>query len=672
VVEVYDPAPSPRSILTAPSERSRSLRRLHSLSADQAFALHSNPGSNRVIYLDFQGQGSHVDGFWNNGQPFETPRFSLDGDPNSWSDAELNFVQQVWQAVSEDYAPFNIDVTTQDPGSDNLTRSDASDQNYGTHLAITMHTSWSPSCGCGGVAGIGLFDSIGFTATKGWVFTDGTGSNAIFTALAASHEIGHTLGLLHQGYKDDKGKVVEYASGWTPYGPIMGAPYVQAVTQWSNSDYKSAYVNGASKNKQDDISVMQTHGAVIKTDDYADNAKAAYNLTSAGGQADGLISTRADSDWFAVNTSSNNISVMASPSLLMPNLDISLTLYNSKNQVLATSNPATTYQGPATSGGGMVAGIEAKVTPGTYYVKVDGAGQGLMSAFGSYSDYGSLGPYHIQTVDPILITDSSLSSGTRNSSYNQALHSSGGSGNITWSLVSGSLPSGVNLENHSGQWVLTGTPTIAGAYPVSLRATDANGMQSPDTSLTLNIDPDRAPHFITQVLPEATRTVAYSATFLADSYTNLPTQWTVTGLPSGMSYQAVAPKAGVPSSMIIKGAATQAGRYEVTISESNSMVATQKYILIVNALPSPVISTTPTNPTLGKAYSFQMKATSVKSPLSWSLVSGSLPPGLSLSSSGQIKGTASDSNGYSFTIKVVDANGEQSQKDFVLSAVTGN
>jgi len=630
--------------------------------------LHSNPGASRVIYLNFLGRGMHSDPYWNSGAAFETPRFSLDGDPSSWSSSEIDFIQQLWQTVAEDYAPFKIDVTTQDPGQDALVRSDSNDQNYGTQVNITTHTSWSPGCRCGGIAAVGVFDAIGFSAEKAWVFTDVTANNAVFAALAASHEAGHTLGLLHQGYKDSKGTAVDYAPGWAPWGPIMGAPYYQTVVQWSNTDYKSAYVN--SIGKQDDIAVMQKHGAVIKTDDYGDTAATAFNLTNAGASADGMISTRADTDWFAVRTDGTSISFLATPAAFMPNLDISLTLYDIKGKLLAVSSPTTRYQGTAINPSGMSSGIQAKVTPGTYFIKVDGVGQGAMSVAGSYSDYGSLGAYNIQPVEPIVITDSSLMGGQTGSAYSQDLHSSGGSGSASWSVASGTLPDGLSLVNRSGQWSLAGNPQMAGMHTFALQATDANGMQSAPVSFNLQLTPALGPQFTTNTLPAATRTIKYSATINATPLSNLPLTWGVSGLPAGITYQVNAPKGTTPGSLLLAGTATVAGSYEITVTASNGVVSSKKFTLAVAALPAPVITSTPTNPIISKAYAFPMRADKAKAPLQWSVVAGSLPSGLNMSAAGVISGTTTDSASRSFTLRVVDANGEQTQKEFTITAAS--
>ena len=44
------------------------------------------------------------------------PAWTLDGDAATFNDAEREAIQTIWQRVAEDYAPFDVDVTTQDPG----------------------------------------------------------------------------------------------------------------------------------------------------------------------------------------------------------------------------------------------------------------------------------------------------------------------------------------------------------------------------------------------------------------------------------------------------------------------------------------------------------------------------------------------------------------------------
>ena len=73
----------------------------------------SRRGAARVIYLDFTG---HVTWgtIWRNfsREVIHTPPYDTDGRPDTFSEAEAGDVIDIWRAVSEDYAPFDVDVTT--------------------------------------------------------------------------------------------------------------------------------------------------------------------------------------------------------------------------------------------------------------------------------------------------------------------------------------------------------------------------------------------------------------------------------------------------------------------------------------------------------------------------------------------------------------------------------
>ena len=84
----------------------------------QTFLLHSRPGAGKIIYLDFDG---HVisNTAWNSGlaDPLVARPYSLDGDDASFSSSELASIAAIWRRVAEDYAPFDVDVTTESPAS---------------------------------------------------------------------------------------------------------------------------------------------------------------------------------------------------------------------------------------------------------------------------------------------------------------------------------------------------------------------------------------------------------------------------------------------------------------------------------------------------------------------------------------------------------------------------
>lgn len=89
----------------------------------------------------------------------------------------------------------------------------------------------------------------------------------------------------------------------------------------------------------------------------------------------------------------------------------------------------------------------------------------ILAAFAARGVLGSAAP-----TSP-AITTASLPEMTVGNTVSQGLAASG-STPLTWSVVSGALPAGVSL---SGLGVLSGTPTAAGAYSVTIRAANTAG-----------------------------------------------------------------------------------------------------------------------------------------------------------------------------------------------------
>ncbi len=79
----------------------------------------------------------------------------------------------------------------------------------------------------------------------------------------------------------------------------------------------------------------------------------------------------------------------------------------------------------------------------------------------------------IDVSPPLAIVTSSLPGGNVGEAYGATLQASGGTSPYTWSLASGSLPSGLTLAAATG--AITGTPTSAGTFSFTARVTDAVG-----------------------------------------------------------------------------------------------------------------------------------------------------------------------------------------------------
>lgn len=439
--------------------------------ADQTFLLHSKPGASKVIYLDFDG---HVTSgtYWNSnftaGADIVTPPYSTDSTTGAFTTTELNNIQAIWQRVAEDFAPFDVDVTTQDPGVEALRKTTTSDTQFGVRVCIGGSSYDWYGAGAGGVAYLNSFTWN--TDTPCFVFTAQLGGgNVKYTTEAASHEAGHTFNLSHDGQvAHDSVAAVGYYQGHANWAPIMGVGYYKDVTQWSKGEY--AYAN----NTQDDTAMIASITG-YRADEHGDSIVNATPLAGTTINAAGIIERRTDADLFAFSTGAGTISLTAAPAALSPNLDIQLSLYDGVGN-LVTSADATT----------LGTTLNATVAQGTYYLAVDGVGTG--DAITAYNDYGSLGQFlltgsliPVNGIPPVAVADASAP--TSGVAPLAVTFSSAGStdpdGSIAaydWDFGDGTTSTAANpVKSYS-------TP---GTYTASLVVVDNSGLSSQADTVTI-------------------------------------------------------------------------------------------------------------------------------------------------------------------------------------------
>lgn len=550
-------------------------------SAADAFALQSRPGSARTLFLDFDG-ATTTGTAWNstaNGSSFTSPAYDTDGNPAVFSDAERTQVVRAWQSVAEDFAPFDVNVTTQDPGTAALDRTSSSDLVYGATIVITpTNPVYVNDCGsaCGGIAYVGVFNLSGGSHLyyqPGFVFTRGTGTSGKSIAEAASHEAGHHFGLNHDGTA-----TAGYYAGSAPWAPIMGVGYNQPVSQWSRGEYAGA------SNTQDDLAVIAT-GAPLVADDHGSTASNAATLTPAA-PAEGLISTRSDTDAFAF-TAAGETTVTARAALVAPDLDIALTVLDAATgAVVATANPTTTRVSAAEAAGtGATITFTAPAEGRGYLAVVDGVGQGDPAAAGGYSDYGSLGRYSLtlatgtptSSTPPLTATAATLPPATVGTAYGPVTAVTASGGVAPYRYAWDSARTDLRLDAATG--AVSGTPTTAGTLTALVTVTDALGATA-SAPVSLTVSPAAAaPLSITTAsLPQARLRKAYRAD-IATSGGTPALAWTVTGLPAGLT-------ATVPSdtrSLVVTGTPTVkvTATVTVTVRDSAGVSSTRSYTLTV-------------------------------------------------------------------------------------------
>ena len=600
------------------------------------FTLHSRPGALRTIYLDFDGhrlEGTGWNESYNDGAGWDLLPYDSDGNGASFSNAEQDIIQDVWRRVSEDFAPFDIDVTTQDPGYDAIDRSSDDDTRYGTRAVVTDDAVIASLCDCGGIAYIGVYDGWPGSSHSYYQpalmfansLSDGTSSKTI--AEATSHEVGHNLGLNHDGTSSQ-----DYYEGAGAWAPIMGTGYGQPVTQFSKGEYTGA------NNTEDDFSIIAANGGTPRSDDHADVRASATALSALPAGIEGEISTAADIDWFSFTSAGGPVTLSATPAVLSPNLDVKISLYNSAGTVVASADPASARISDDAASG-LAASLTSTVAAGTYYVQVDGVGSGNVATTG-YSDYASVGRYSMSVAANAapVITTTSLPSTVVGQPYSAILSAAGGTGSRTWSLGSGALPAGLSL---SATGTLSGTPTSTSTANFTLRVTDTASLSS---TRAFTVTP--GVRITSQNLPDATTGTAYSTT-LTGAGGSAPYTWSITSgaLPTGLSL----------SGAVVSGTTSSTGTRVLTIQMTDSAARTVSSVITLTvSAPLSSSNQTMSSGDVGSYYSASLNASGGRPSYVWTLESGSLPAGTVLNSIGKVTGTPTAAGTSIFTVRVTD------------------
>ena len=433
------------------------------------FKLHSKPGSSRILFLDFDGHvisGTAWNQNNNGGLDIVAPPFDTDGNPGVFSDAERIRIQEIWSRVAEDYAPFDVDVTTELASEAQITRSTSTDLEFGTRVLISPISSYFGSYG--GIAYVGVYDSTGSNHSyyqPALVFPENLGSGwPKYVAEAASHEAGHNLGLGHDG-TSTVGYYQGHGSGETGWAPIMGVGYSQNLSQWSRGEYPGA------NNLEDDFTVIRSNGLSFRADDHG-NSSAAATYLPAGTQlsVDGNLETNTDSDVFAFTTGAGAISVSVSPVKYGPNVDLLVELRDSAGTLVSSGNPVATL--------GVT--LAPTVSAGTYFLTVRGTGKPANGTDYGYSNYGSVGFYFVRgtVVSTGPIAPVAVATATPQTGVAPLAVTLNGSGSFD---QDGTIVSyGWNFgDGTSGDGsVVSHTYSTTGSYTAVLTVTDSQGLSA--------------------------------------------------------------------------------------------------------------------------------------------------------------------------------------------------
>lgn len=329
----------------------------------------SYPSASSVIFLDFDGHTTNGTS-WNYTGPIVSA-------PSGLSDAKIT---EIYNRISEDYRPFNINITTDSTKYWNapvISR---------MRIVLSITSAWYGSAG--GVAFVNSF--TWGDNTPCFVFTALLNNNVKQISEASSHEAGHTLGLRHQSdYDANCNKISDYhygiGSGEIGWAPIMGVGYYKNFTLWHNG------ANSFGCNSfQSDLDIISglSNGFGFRTDDHTELASSSTIANYSGNSftVNGVIERSGDKDMIQfLQTDLGTLKLDAIPySVGIGNagsdLDMQITLLNGDQVVLGSYNPGTVLNSV----------MDTMLSPGVYYLRVEGKGN-LYAP-----EYASLGSYALQ------------------------------------------------------------------------------------------------------------------------------------------------------------------------------------------------------------------------------------------------------------------------------------
>lgn len=353
------------------------------------------------------------------------------------------------------------------------------------------------------------------------------------------------------------------------------------------------------------------------------------------------------------------------------------TIGTAYSQALAASGGIAPYAWTITSGtlptcltmnaAGVISGTPTASCVGTTNLTFKVTDSGTATALSATS--AALG-LTINAAQAITFTGTMPATATTTVAYAGSAAASGGAGALTYTLNSGSLPTGLSLN--AGTGALTGTPTAVGPFPFTIKAADAFG-DSNTQAYTITVSYPALNITTGTTLPTGYAGAAYSQTLAATGGSGAGYTWTVTGGAASLA----AANLSLSSGGVLSGtpAATSSPSFTVKVTDSASNTASATFNLTIAAGVSITTGTTLSGGFAGSAYSQTLAASGgTGSGYTWTVTGGAASlaaANLSLSSSGVLSGTPAATSSPSFTVKVTDSANNTASATFSLTIAAG-
>ena len=254
-------------------------------------------------------------------------------------------------------------------------------------------------------------------------------------------------------------------------------------------------------------------------------------------------------------------------------------------------------------------------------------------------------PHATVAIDPAF-----LPRGTYGTLYNATLKTLSGTPPFLFSLSSGALPIGVELQSTG---LIVGWPGQEGNFGFAATVVDATKAVS-STTFVLSVSPPFNPG----PLPSGVIGRPYLAqTLIADLKTPYPVMMGDSALPPGLWLKPDGTISGTPTSIGLYTFTTRALPPSRTFAAWSITIGGSALSFASSYVPDGAI---------GKPYSFNISPTGGAPPYTLSLASGALPPGLTLNSGGLISGTPITGGTYFPLIQCKDSIGAMAQTGLTI------
>lgn len=261
---------------------------------------------------------------------------------------------------------------------------------------------------------------------------------------------------------------------------------------------------------------------------------------------------------------------------------------------------------------------------------------------------------------PLMIVDSHPNPGRVKELLRHRFTAVGGLPPYTWSMQTEG-ESGFSLEANTGEFLGMSEEPVTLAMNVYV--TDAEGTQA-SVATNVVIASEEPLMIVTEVLPEVVPGQVYTAQLMGAGGAQ-PYVWNLVSGPKGWICD--------ESTGVISGSMDMPGEHSLRVVLSDTISQVERTFGVGSKGGLSIVTSSPLVPAApGAFYSGRFEAAGGVEPYLWSMETGGLPPGWSLTPEGEMRGTAPDGEmRFEFQVRVEDAVGQAFEKAFQLSVSQG-